>query len=263
MSENLNSIFVVQGVLCLWMGLLFLYGLKSKNMGIVDVGWSGGIAISSVIYLFLFEPTDPIRLWVASGLLILWSLRLSSFIFFKRVHGQEEDGRYVNLKAHWGKKANRNFFWLFFQAQAFLITLFMVPFFISVTNPSAVDPLILGAGILVWLIAVGGETLSDRQLTRWRENPENKGKTCRKGLWKYSRHPNYFFEWVHWWTYVILAIGSPVFFWSLLGPVLMFLFLYRVTGIPHTERQALKSRGDDYRNYQETTSAFFPWKPKT
>jgi steroid 5-alpha reductase family enzyme len=104
--------------------------------------------------------------------------------------------------------------------------------------------------------------LADRQLTRFRADPANKRKTCRRGLWRYSRHPNYFFEWLLWTSYVPLSWGSPIFALSLLGPGLLFLFLTRVSGIPPTEAQALASRGDDYRAYQRTTSAFFPWFPR-
>jgi steroid 5-alpha reductase family enzyme len=118
------------------------------------------------------------------------------------------------------------------------------------------------AGIIVWLIAVIGETTADRQLARFRSKPENQGKTCRIGLWNYSRHPNYFFEWIHWFTYVFLGIGSPYWWATLLGPVLMLIFLYKITGIPYTEKRALQTRGEDYRQYQQTTSPFIPWFPR-
>jgi len=116
--------------------------------------------------------------------------------------------------------------------------------------------------IAVWIVAIAGEGVADRQLARFRADPENRGKTCRAGLWRYSRHPNYFFEWVHWFTYVLLAFGSPYVWLTLAGPAVMLLFLYKVTGIPYTEKRALMSRGDDYRRYQETTSAFVPWFPR-
>jgi len=105
------------------------------------------------------------------------------------------------------------------------------------------------------------EAISDLQLHRFRQQPENKGEVCRVGFWNYSRHPNYFFEWLHWWTYVLLAITAPLGWLTILAPVAMWFFLNRVTGIPHTEIQAIKSRGDKYRNYQQTTNAFFPWFP--
>ena len=97
---------------------------------------------------------------------------------------------------------------------------------------------------------------------RFRARRESRGKTCREGLWRYSRHPNYFFEWLGWWAWVLAAVGSPLFLLSLSGPLFMLVFLFKITGIPATEEQALRSRGDDYRRYQRTTSMFVPWFPK-
>ena len=111
---------------------------------------------------------------------------------------------------------------------------------------------------------MAGESIADRQLAAHRNNPSNQGKTCRNGLWRYSRHPNYFFEWLHWFSYAFLTVGLGAG-WvmaSLAGPVVMLVFLYRVTGIPYTEAQALRTRRADYVEYQRTTSAFIPLPPK-
>ena len=117
-------------------------------------------------------------------------------------------------------------------------------------------------GFIIWTTAVGGEVMADRQLARFRRDPDNRGKVCQTGLWHYSRHPNYFFEWIHWWSYVFFAIGSIYWWASLAGPVLMLLFLIFITGIPATEAQAVATRGDAYRRYQRTTSPFIPWFPR-
>ena len=101
-----------------------------------------------------------------------------------------------------------------------------------------------------------------RQLAAFRAQPSNRGRTCRSGLWRYSRHPNYFFEWLHWFAYVALAVGSPVSWLAWSGPVVMYLFLRYISGIPFTEANALRSRGDDYREYQRTTPMLFPWFPR-
>ena len=118
------------------------------------------------------------------------------------------------------------------------------------------------AAILTWVVAVGGEWLADRQLADFRADPANRGRTCREGLWGWSRHPNYFFEWLHWFAYLWLAVGSHLWWLALIGPVLMLLFLYRVSGIPWTEAQALRSRGEDYVRYQREVSAFLPLPPR-
>ena len=123
---------------------------------------------------------------------------------------------------------------------------------------------------LVWLVvalalAFGawvGVYIADKQLAEFKKNSANKGKVCEKGLWFYSRHPNYFFEWCHWFSYPIMAIGISGGEWLWIMPVVMFAFLYFITGIPYTEQQAIRSRGDAYRQYQKTTSAFIPWRKK-
>jgi steroid 5-alpha reductase family enzyme len=109
---------------------------------------------------------------------------------------------------------------------------------------------------------VAGEYLADHQLARFRADPANGGRTCRSGLWRYSRHPNYFFEWLHWFTYVALAAGSRLAWVALSGPLVMYVFLRWVSGIPFTEAQALRTRGEDYRDYQRRTSMLFPWPPR-
>ena len=119
-----------------------------------------------------------------------------------------------------------------------------------------------GLGVAIWAIGVAGEAVADAQLARFRADPGHRGRTCRAGLWRYSRHPNYFFEWLTWWAYVAIAWGAPHGWVALFGPAVMLLFLFKVTGIPYTEAQALRSRGDDYRAYQRTTSAFVPWFPR-
>jgi steroid 5-alpha reductase family enzyme len=169
-----------------------------------------------------------------------------------------EDGRYRQLRERWAPHASRRFFW-FFQLQAGLNLLLAGPLLVACANPApAVHPL-EWAGLVLWAVALAGESAADRQLAAFRHEPSNRGRTCRGGLWRYSRHPNYFFEWLHWWAYVLIGQAAPLTF---LGPVVMLAFLFRVTGIPYTERQALMTRGEAYREYQRTTSAFVPWPPR-
>jgi len=188
----------------------------------------------------------------------VWSMRLASYLLMNRVIGKGEDGRYRKLREEWGANAQRNFF-IFFQAQAIFVLLFAIPFgpVVFHADPELSVSSIVGA--CIGFGAILGEALADSQLAAFRANSGNKGKTCRAGMWGYSRHPNYFFEWLHWFAYVVMGFGGP--FWGLtfFGPAVMLFFLYRLTGIPYTEKQALVSRGDDYREYQRTVSAFVPW----
>ncbi len=246
--------------MALMMAILYSVARINKNAGIVDAGWATGLAILAVFYALVADGLAGRRVLLAA-LAGFWGLRLGSYLFFNRFVGKPEDSRYQALRRSWGDRAERNLFF-FFQFQASWDVLFSLPFLAVVFNakPTLDSWDILGA--LIWLIAVGGEVTADRQLARYRAQPENKGKTCNQGLWRYSRHPNYFFEWIHWFAYIFLAVGSPYGWLTLLGPVLMGVFLLKITGIPYTERQSLKSKGESYREYQRTTSAFIPWFPK-
>ncbi len=170
---------------------------------------------------------------------------------------QVEDGRYRALRAEWGARAPVRFLGVYV-AQAVVATLFSLPL-LAAMRGGALDGWAV-AGTLVWIVAVAGETVADRQLAAFRARPGTRGEVCRDGLWGWSRHPNYFFEWIHWWTYVLVAHAAPLTF---VGPVVMLALLLKGTGIPHTERQALRSRGDKYRAYMRTTSAFVPWPPSS
>jgi steroid 5-alpha reductase family enzyme len=203
---------------------------------------------------------DPARRALLALLAGGWGLRLAWYLLSNRVIRRPEDGRYQMLRRRWGDRAERNLA-VFFQVQAFWAVLFSIPFLPAAFSATRLSWLDL-AGAAVWATAVGGEWTADRQLARFREDPANAGRTCRAGLWRYSRHPNYFFEWIHWFAYPLLAFGSPWWWVSLAGPMVMLVFLLRITGIPYTEKCALESRGDDYRRYQRTTSAFIPWFPK-
>ena len=232
---------------------------RTGDAGIVDVAWAGGIGMLACAYALTGSGLGERQLLV--GLLgATWSLRLASYLFIDRIRADAEDGRYQMLRQRWAERAPFYFF-LFFQAQALLVIVFSLPFFLAVQNPA---PLSLwdGLGLALFAIALLGESLADRQLGHFRRAPQNHGQTCRTGLWRYSRHPNYFCEWLHWWTYVPIAFSAPWGMLSLAGPIAMLYLLFFVTGIPYTEKQALKSRGDDYRAYQKSTSAFFPWFPR-
>lgn len=239
--------------------VLFLVQRRTGNAGIADAGWTSGMVFLSIWYALWLAPHN-LRTAVIAGLAAVWALRLTHHILYYRVIGKPEDGRYQAMREYWGDSAQRNFF-LFFQGQALVAFLFSLPILAALLAPREVFNLWDYVGLAIWLIAVGGESLADHQLETFRADPAHKGKTCRNGLWRYSRHPNYFFEWIHWWAYVAFAIGHPAWAATLLGPVIMILFLFKFTGIPYTENQALKSRGDDYRNYQKTTSVFVPWFP--
>ena len=243
------------------MVVLWFVQRRTGDAGIVDVAWAGMIGVFALTFCVMGYGYQP-RQTLVGILGAAWAFRLAFHLLIDRVVlASEEDGRYQMLRESWGDHTQRNMFF-FYQVQAIFVVAFVFPIFLGTSN---VHSQLTGwdfAATGIWFIAIVGESVADRQLARWRNNPENKGKTCRTGFWRYSRHPNYFFEWIHWWAYVLFCVGSPYVWASLAGPVFMLFLLYRVTGIPYTEKRALQSRGDDYRQYQQETSAFFPLPPK-
>ena len=248
-----RAVLLGWGLMALAMVLMWLRQLRTQDATSVDVAWSLGLGFLSLFYL-RFAGEDRIRAIVVASIATIWALRLATYLLRDRVFGRtEEDGRYSYLRGYWGKRAPIGFFF-FYQAQALFAVLFSIPIFAAMRGgPITV---LESSGLLVWVIAVAGESIADRQLARFRADRNNRGQVCERGLWKYSRHPNYFFEWLHWWAYVLLGGGAWLTF---VGPVAMLIFLFRLTGIPHTEAQSLRSRGDAYRRYQRTTSIFIPW----
>lgn len=239
------------------MALLWVVQRRSGNAGVIDVGWSAGVGLVGVAFA-AWSGGDHGRRLLVGVLIGLWSLRLAAHIL-RRLIGEAEDGRYRRLREQWGQGFQTRLFW-FFQVQAVLAVLFAVPVLVVASDPRPGLGLQEAGAVAVWLIAVVGESVADRQLAAFRADPENRGRTCRVGLWRVSRHPNYFFEWLHWWTYVVLGVDAPLGGLTLLGPFLMLFFLLKVTGVPATEARTAISR-PDFEEYRRTTSAFIPWFP--
>jgi steroid 5-alpha reductase family enzyme len=254
----ITTLLYVWGLSALVMAAAWWFSMRVKNVGYVDVVWAALMSASALLVASQSDGSILARIMVAimGG---FWGARLCLYLLTRVLH-EAEDGRYQALRAAWQGSPSK--FFMFFQMQAVIVLLFAIPFYAAAN--SAIDQFNLWHlfAIITWLISVCGESISDKQLANFRNNSNNKGKTCRDGLWAWSRHPNYFFEWLHWFSYVFIAIGSGYLLLSFIGPVVMLAFLYRVSGIPWTEAQALRSRGDDYQQYQRQVSAFFPWPPK-
>ena len=233
--------------------------VKIGNYGFLDVAWSYGVAILTPFYA-MRAPGPPLRAWLITGIGIAWSLRLGTYILLRVLrHHPKEDQRYQKLRQSWPGPA---MFLLFFELQAVLVAIFSLPFLFVAFDRSTHTTLPAIAGAVLAALALCGEAISDLQMKRFKSDPANSGKVCRRGLWRYSRHPNYFFESLVWWGFFLAALPSPHGWTTLVCPLLMLYFLFQVTGIPLTEEYAVKSKGDAYREYQRTTSAFVPWFTK-
>ena len=257
MNAQLTLVLIGAASVAGLMLLLWLIQLRTGNAAIVDAGWAGGLAMIGVLYAGLGG-----GYWLRSALIgtmsALWGLRLAIYLMTTRVIGHPEEGRYRELRRQW--KTNIPFkFLLFYEFQALLCVVLAVPFLLAAHNPDPKISVLEWASVILWTMAIFGEAAADSQLNRFKSVPSNKGRTCQAGLWRYSRHPNYFFESLIWVAFALFALGSPGGFWGLLSPVLILYFVLRVTGIPATEAQAVRTRGVEYRRYQQTTSAFVPW----
>lgn len=251
------ALFLVGGLVA---SLVYWIALKVRLMAVVDLLWTAGLGIAAVAYALVAD-TGHARTFFVVTIVALWSFRLSYHLFRDRVLKGHEDPRYQNLANYWGARSGRNFYFLFL-AQIVFVAVFLIPVTVAANNFVGGGRLADVLGLLIALGALCGEAVADRQLAEFRADASNRTGVCRRGLWRYSRHPNYFFEWLHWWAYVAFAWGAANWWVSLLGPAAMYLFLRYLTGIPHAERSSLKSRGEAYREYQLTTNAFFPWKPR-
>jgi len=262
MSDSVLLPVIISLITCgVIMIFVWLWAKKVKNAGIVDIFWSFNFPVIAVIVYF-FSDGFQTRKIILSAMVLIWGVRLGTHLG-KRVvsHLHEEEGRYAQLRKDWAPIADKKFFW-FFQAQAFSNVLLAAPFFIVTQNKVQELSIFEYIGFSIWIFAIIGEATADWQLDLFKEDPDNKGKVCETGLWYYSRHPNYFFEWLIWVSYFVFSLGSPYGLISVISPAVILYLLFNVTGIPATEQQSLRSKGALYSAYQKSTSAFFPWFKK-
>ena len=235
---------------------LYVVQLRTRNATLVDAGWAGSVALAAVLCALL-GPGDASHRVLIGAAAALENLRIAVLVL--RRAGGDEDTRYAELRRRWSQTR----FAIFYGAQATLAALLSLPFVLAVFDRHAGLRPVEWAGAALWLIAAPLELVADEQLRRFKANAANRGRTMRHGLWRVSRHPNYFFQTLTWLAYGLVAVAAP---WGWLGFLSYVLILYLVvfvTGIPPAEEQALRSRGDDFRRYQRETSVFVPWFPRS
>ncbi|TKS61791.1 MAG: hypothetical protein EWM72_00193 [Nitrospira sp.] len=260
-SDPLVLVVTAYLVMTVIMAGLWVLQLRVRNASIADVGWC--IGLIAVVLWYATQATGEVeRKILVAILVVLYAGRLGFYILLNRVIGKAEDARYRHLREQWGASERLRMFG-YFQLQALAVATFSLPFLVLIQHPQPPFALIEVVGLLLWTVAVTGEAKADRQLAQFRADPRNHDRVCHDGLWRYSRHPNYFFEWLLWWAYVVMAMGAPGWPLTWIGPVAMGWALLKVTGIPLAEAEALRTRGEDYRKYQLTTNAFVPWFPRS
>lgn len=244
----------------------WLLHMKIKNTELVDIAWTLLMVVCPVWYFFSVENVYQHKylLLIAP---VAWYLRLL-FYLCKRFDVKKEDGRYKAMRVAFsngsvktGLQEKQWLYSLFFMGQALIAWGFSSIAWLLVQIPQSLSVLDY-TGLALVAIALLGVYQSDNQLYRFKCDPKNKRKVCKRGWWRYSRHPNYFFEWLHWLAYPLMLYGTDYFLLSLLYPFFMLLFLLKLTGIPFSETQSIKSRGEQYLQYQKETNKFFIGKPK-
>jgi steroid 5-alpha reductase family enzyme len=260
----LEALAAIAVALAILMAGAWLVQQRTGNSGWVDTIWTfsvGLVGVSGALWPVAGASPNA-RQWLVAGLVAIWSLRLGVHIAV-RTAGITDDPRYAAFASEWGADSPRRMF-VFLQNQGLGSIPLVFAIFVAARFPGDALGLQDYLGALILLAGIAGEALADAQLKSFRANPANKGQVCDIGLWRWSRHPNYFFEWFGWLAYPVIAL-SPNYAWglaTLLAPVFMCWILVYVTGIPPLEAQMLRSRGDRYRDYQSRTSRFFPLPPQ-
>lgn len=249
-----SGFFVVLGS----MTLLWLISLRLKDASIVDPFWGPGFAIASITY-YLVDGRYPDRGTLVLGLVTLWAARLGYHLYVRN-RREGEDPRYAAMRKARGKQFPLISLFTIFWFQAFLLWVISLPILGSIASQAPLGFFDI-LGMVVFLIGLTIESIADNQLSLFRAVPANKGHVLDTGLWRYSRHPNYFGEAVLWWGLYLIAVSAAAY-WAIVGPILITFLLLRFSGVPMLEEGLSVSR-PGYSEYIKRTSSFLPWPPKS
>lgn len=254
-----QGLFSSAVIVCLFMTFVYLIGLIKKDNGIVDIAWGIGFSLIAV-YTYLNFAGSASKQLLITLLVLIWGSRLALYIALRNKN-KGEDKRYADFRKRWKKYWPLQSYLKIYMLQGLLMLLISLPIIIVNTLGSPQLFLINIIGILLWEFGFIFETIADMQMLNFKSNKANKGKILKTGLWRYSRHPNYFGEAVAWWGIFLITIGSPIWWIALISPVLITYLLLKVSGVTLLEKNLSKRKG--YQEYINETSAFLPLPPKT
>ncbi len=243
-----------------FMTTIWLISLALRNSSIVDIFWGTGFVLSNWVYFALTPDGLPARKWLISILVTIWGLRLSLYILWRN-WGKGEDFRYQKWRREAGPKWWWQSFFKVFVLQGLLMWIISAPLLAAHISATPARLTILDwLAIPVWAFGFFFEAVGDWQLARFKADPANKGQVLRTGVWRYTRHPNYFGDAAQWWAYYLVAAASGGF-WTVFSPILMTLLLLRVSGVALLEKTLTQTK-PQYADYVASTSAFVPWFPR-
>ena len=260
----MSTVLASAGLAVLAMSIAWAVVRRAGDGGWADVIWTLAVGMAGAVAALWPSPeAAPTRQALVAILIALWSVRLATHLASRTARARAPDPRYEDFKRRWGGWGFKA--WGFLMIQAATVVVLAVSIRAAAVRPVAALDWRDALAVLIVVIAVAGEGLADRQMTLFRRDPTNHGKVAETGLWAWSRHPNYFFEWTFWlsWPVMAVAIAPPDSWLSLLAPTQMWWLLNHVSGVPMLERQMLKSRPDAYRAYQTRVSRFLPLPPKS
>jgi steroid 5-alpha reductase family enzyme len=238
----------------------WMLSLRLQDASVADIFWGLGFVMLAWLYCLL-SPTLTQRSWLVAALIPLWGTRLSAHIFHRH-HGSREDPRYQAMRASHGQAFWWRSLFTVFWLQGAILWFVALPllFAVRATQPAALT-VVDGLGLLLFAAGFGFEVVGDYQLERFRAEPGNRGTVLDGGLWRYTRHPNYFGDATMWWGMYAIAASTPSGWLTVLSPILMTWLLMRVSGVTLLE-EGLKASRPGYRAYIARTTAFFPWFPR-
>jgi steroid 5-alpha reductase family enzyme len=255
----LNALGISALVLFALLTLLWLVSLRLKNSSIVDIFWGSGFVVTNLVYAALTPDGLPYRKWLITVLVTVWGLRLSLYIL-RRNWGKPEDFRYQAMRQAAGGRWWWQSLFQVFLLQGVLLWIIAMPLWAAQSGAGSALAIVAdAAGCAVWVLGFFFESVGDWQLARFRADSANKGKVMQTGVWRYTRHPNYFGDSAQWWGFYLIALAAGGW-WTVFSPILMTLLLVRVSGVALLEKTMSVRPG--YREYIERTSAFFPWFPR-
>ncbi len=246
-------------VLLVFMTAVFALAMYLKDNSIVDVAYGLAFTLACWAAYLSFGSGHP-RQVLALALVTVWGVRLAAHIYMRK-GGDGEDFRYRKWRQEWGKTFVWRSFLQIFMLQGAVVFVVALPVLLLINHPGpALGPLDL-LGTLVWLFGFGFEAVGDWQLLRFKKNPANRGHIIQTGLWRFTRHPNYFGEATLWWGLFLIALSAPYGTAAILSPLLIAFLLLKVSGIPMLE--AKYEGNPEFEAYKERTHAFFPWFPRS
>ena len=240
------------------MNIAFIVATLKRDNSVADIAWGLGFVVAGYT-AFLLQPEVTVHDYISLTMVTLWGLRLAGQIYLRN-RGKDEDFRYKEMREKWGDKALLYSYFKVFMLQGLLLLVIASPLLLIQSTSEATFGILDGLAVLIWSVGFAFEAISDWQLYNFTQDKKNKGKLLTTGLWRYSRHPNYFGEVTQWWAIFLLAIGHPYSGLAIIGPAVITYSILKVSGIPLLEEKMEGKKG--FKKYKKETSIFIPRPPK-